>query len=117
MKKFLVLLLMFVTLIPCTVTGIDIRKEGTTHHGGARMPSMTKVTADYDNGIITLNVTGYTGNIQVYVSDSQGNIVGYTLATASGNGTITLSINPIIGRIYFLNIVLDNATYYGQFFS
>lgn len=115
MKKLIALLLMFVTLIPCTATGIDIRKEGTTHHGGARMPAMTKVDADYEGGIVTLNVTGYTGNVQVYVNDSQGNIVGYTLATVSGNGTVTLSIDPVIGRSCFLNIALDNATYYGQF--
>lgn len=115
MKKLITLLLMFVTLMPCTATSIDIRKEGTTHHGGMRMPSITRVAADYENGVVTLKITGYTGTVQVYVSDSQGNVIGYTLATVPGNGTITLSIDAVMGENYFLKIGLDNTNYYGKF--
>ena len=34
MKKLLILLLVFVTLIPSCASAIDIRKEGTVHQGG-----------------------------------------------------------------------------------
>ena len=56
MKKLLILLLVFVTFIPSYAFGIDIREEGTTHHGGMRMPSITCVSADYENGLITVGV-------------------------------------------------------------
>lgn len=46
MKKFIVLLIV-VILMPCKVLGIDIRKERTSHQGGMRMPSLTRVSADY----------------------------------------------------------------------
>lgn len=106
---------MFLTLIPCAATGIDIRKEGTVQHGGARMPSATKVTADYDNGIVTLNVTGYTGNVQVYVSDSQGNVVGYTMSSVVNRGSVALDLGVLSEGSYYLSIALDNASYYGEF--
>lgn len=75
MKKLLILLLVFVTLIPSCASAIDIRKEGTVYQGGMRTPSLTRVSADYENGIITIGVNGYTGGIQVLVSDSQDNNV------------------------------------------
>lgn len=107
---------MFLTLIPCAATGIDIRKEGTVQHGGARMPSATKVAADYDNGIVTLNVTGYTGNAQVSVSDREGNIVGYTFGFISNKGTVNLNIGTVSHGCYNLDIVLNSVSYCGMFF-
>lgn len=47
MKKLFVFLLTVVLLIPCGASGIDIRKEGTVQHGGMRMPSFERVSADY----------------------------------------------------------------------
>lgn len=46
----------YVTFIPNYAFGIDIRKEGTTQHGGMRMPSIACVSADYENGLITVDV-------------------------------------------------------------
>ena len=75
MKKLLIFLLVLVTLIPSCASAIDIRKEGTVQQGGMRTPSLTRVSADYENGIITIGVNGYTGGIQVLVSDFQDNNV------------------------------------------
>ena len=50
----------YVTFIPNYAFGIDIQKEGTTQHGGMRTPSITRVSADYENGLITVDVKGYT---------------------------------------------------------
>lgn len=115
MKNLLILLLVFVTLIPSSASAIDIRKEGTVHQGGMRMPSLTRVSADYENGLITVDVKGYTGGVQVFVSDSQGNVVGYTISSVANNGIVTLNLGSLSEGDYTLNIVLDNATYYGQF--
>ena len=115
MKKLLILLLVFVTFIPSYAFGIDIRKEGTTHHGGMRTPSITRVSADYENGLITIDVKGYTGGVQVFVSDSQGNIVSSTMSSITNSGVVSLDLGAIAEGDYSLNIILDNATYYGQF--
>ena len=103
MKKLLILLLLFVTFIPGYAFGIDIRKEGTVQHGGMRMPSIERVSADYENGIITIAVKGYTGGVQVLVSDSQGNIVGYTIL-------------PEMSKISHTNIAADQIQVHALLF-
>lgn len=115
MKKLIAILLMSFILIPCYATGIDIRKEITVQHGGTRMPSATRISADYDNGVITLNVTGYSGDIQVFVSDSQGNIVGFTVSSITGSGVVIMDLGTLAEGNYAINIALDNATYSGNF--
>ena len=116
MKKWLIfLLLVFGTLIPSSASAIDIRKEGTVHQGGMRTPSITRVSADYENGLITIDVKGYTGGVQVFVSDSQGNVVSSTMSSITNSGVVSLDLGAIAEGDYSLNIILDNATYYGQF--
>lgn len=91
------------------------QREYAFQHRRARVPSMVRVSADYEDGKITLDVTGYTGNVQVYVSDSQGNVVGYTMSTIVNGGAVTLDIGNLKEGYYTLDVVLDNATYVGQF--
>ena len=88
MKKLLILLLVFVTLIPGNASGIGIQKKGTIQHKGVRMPSITQVEADYENGLITIEVKGYTGGVQAFVSDSQGNIVSSTMSSITNKRII-----------------------------
>lgn len=84
-------------------------------HGSMRMPSATHIAADYENDVLTLNVSDYTGSIQVYVCDSQGNIIGHTVSFVTSNGVMTLDLGNLAKDCYTISIVLDNATYYGQF--
>lgn len=65
MKKLLILLLVLVTLIPSSASAIDIRKEGTVQHGGTRMPSITRVSADYEDRVVTVGISRYTGNVHL----------------------------------------------------
>lgn len=116
MKKLLILLLVFVTLIPSCASAIDIRKEGTVHQGGMRTPSLTRVSADYEDRVVTVGISRYTGNVQVYVYDANGIVVGYTISTISGSGTVTLDTSNLPQGNYTLCIILDNATYSGEFF-
>lgn len=91
------------------------QREYAFQHRRARVPSFTRVSADYEDGKITLDVTGYTGNVQVYVSDSQGNVVEYTMASIVNGGIVTLDLGVIEEGSYTLDVVLGNATYVGQF--
>ena len=118
MKKLFTVSLMLLTLIltpiPCQSTGIDVKGHETISHGGARMPSITQLTADYDDGVVTVDVSRYTGTVQLYVYDANNTIVNYAIATISGSGTVTMNIGDIPQGTYRLCIVLDNATYSGD---
>lgn len=115
MKKLLILLLLFFTFIPNYAFGIDIQKKGTTQHGGMRTPSITRVFADYENGLITVDVKGYTGGVQVFVSDPQGNVVSSTMSSITNSGVVSLDLGALAEGDYTLYIVLGNTTYSGEF--
>lgn len=84
-------------------------------HGSCRAPSMTKLVADYDDGIVTINVNEYTGSVQAYVTDPQGNVVGLTMSHITNSGYMTMDLGKLAQGNYTLTITLDNATYSGQF--
>ena len=88
MKELLILLLVFVTLIPGNAFDTDIQKEGTAQNKGVRMPSITQVEANYENGLITIEVKGYTDGAQAFVSDSQGYIVSSTMSSITNKRII-----------------------------
>ena len=81
-----------------------------------RMPSATQVAADYEDRVVTVGISRYTGNVQVYVYDANGIVVGYTVSSISGSGTVTLDTSNLPQGDYTLCIILDNATYSGEFF-
>ena len=115
MKKIILFLLMLLVISPCQATGINVKREATTSKGGMRMPSATQIAADYDDGVITVDVSRYTGTVQLYVYDANNTIVNYAIATISGSGTVTMSVDNIPEGDYTLYIVLGNATYNGKF--
>lgn len=106
---------MLLVISPCQATGINVKREATTSKGGMRMPFITQVTADYDDGVVTVDVSRYTGTVQLYVYDANNTIVNYAIATISGSGTVTMSVDNIPEGDYTLYIVLGNATYNGKF--
>ncbi|GJG66869.1 hypothetical protein PRLR6025_03380 [Prevotella lacticifex] len=115
MKQIISLLLMLLILSPSQASTINVKRAGTMHQGGARIPSATQVVADYDNGVITIDVSRYTGTIQLYVYDANNTVVDCAVATISGSGTVTMNICDMPQGTYRLCIVLDNATYSGDF--
>ncbi|MDD6853206.1 DUF3244 domain-containing protein [Prevotella sp.] len=115
MKKIFLFLLMLLVVSPCQATGINVKREATTPKGGMRMPSATQIAADYDDGVVTVDVSRYTGTVQLYVYDANNTVVNYAVATISGSGTVTMSVDNIPEGDYKLCIVLDDATYGGQF--
>ena len=106
---------MLLVISPCQATGINVQREATTSKGGMRMPFITQVTADYDDGVVTVDVSRYTGTVQLYVYDANNTVVGYAVDTISGSGTVTMNIGDTPQGTYRLCIVLDNATYSGDF--
>lgn len=106
---------MLLVISPCQATGINVKREATTSKGGMRIPSITCVSADYENGLITVDVKGYTGGIQVLVSDSQGNIVSSTMSSITNSGVVSLDLGALAEGDYTLYIVLGNTTYSGEF--
>lgn len=115
-KKILILLMLLASGIsPIISRPIMIRARSTFQHRRMRAPSATRVSADYETGKLTLNVSAYTGNVQVYVSDSQGNVVGYTMNSVVNGGSVYLDLGTLDEGGYTLDVVLRNATYVGQF--
>jgi len=119
MKKLFTVSLMLLTLIltpiTCQSTEIDVKGHETISHGGARMPSSTQVAADYEGGVITVDITRYTGSVHVYVYDTNDKVVGYTVSTISGSGSVALDTGILPEGDYTLYIVLGNTTYSGEF--
>lgn len=113
-EEWLVLFLMLVTFVPCNATSIDIRTEGNVQHGGMRMPSIMRISADYENGLINVGISRYSGSVQVYIYDVNGLVVGYTAATISEEGSVKINVGDLSQGNYSLRIVLDNATYSGD---
>ena len=93
---------------------VNIRERKHFQQGRMRMPSATQIAADYDDGVVTVDVSRYTGTVQLYVYDANNTIVNYAIATISGSGTVTMNIGDIPKGTYRLCIVLDNATYSGD---
>ena len=56
MKKIFLFLLMSLVIPPSQATGINVKREATISKGGMRLPSITRVSADYDDGHITVYV-------------------------------------------------------------
>lgn len=117
MKKKIIILTL--SLVSCLATAtsrpIMIRARSTFQHTRMRMPSARHISADYENGIITLNISAYTGNVQVYVYDLDGSIVAYDYTTISGNGSLTINVGNMLEGDYIISVVLDNDTYSGEF--
>ncbi len=115
MKKLFIVSLMLLTLtpIPCQSTEIDVKGHETISHSGARMPSATQISADYDDGKLAIDLLHYTGKVQVYVYNADGFVVGNTVSVISGSGSVIMDLDLLEGN-YTICIVLDNATYSGD---
>ena len=116
MQKVILFLTMLLVLSPCQANSINVKRNVIAHEGGMRMPSATQVAADYEDRVVTVGISRYTGNVQVYVYDANGIVVGYTVSSISGSGTVTLDTSNLPQGDYTLCIILDNAIYSGEFF-
>lgn len=115
-KKILILMLLVASNIsPVISRPIMIRYRQLFQTTRMRLPSATRVAADYENGMLTLNFTTYTGKVMVSVSDSQGKIVKSAITAVKGNGVFTMDLTSLSAGTYTLSVVLGNGEYYGDF--
>lgn len=115
MKQILITILLSLALLPSNAASIDVKKAETTHQGGARMPSSTKLTADYENGTLTLNVSRYVGCVQVIIYNNENMPVASLTTTSAGSNTITMSVDYLSYGEYTLYVVLGSVVYIGGF--
>lgn len=115
MNKIIVLLLVLLTLLPCSATEIDIKEKGRGNHEGMHMPSITRVKADLDEEL-TVSVKNYTGIVMVYIYDVNGAMVDSNTLIVKDDGVIVTNVDTLPEGEYGLLIVLSGITYYGTFF-
>lgn len=115
-KKILILILLLVAnMTPAISKQLELRAKTTRQKGYLRIPSATRVSADYENGIVTLYITAYTGNVQICIYDSEGNIVESESSFVSGSGTLTVDIDVFEETDYIITVALNDTVYYGRF--
>ena len=116
MKK--IILLPIVALM-CSISVIAnplvLRRRAMYQHGGMRMPSITQVDADYENGILTMNIRKYSGAALLYIYDADGRIIGENAANIISYGSVMTDITPLKKGDYTLRIVLGDTIYEGTF--
>lgn len=116
MKK--IILLPIVALM-CSISMIAnpvvLRRRAMYQHGGMRMPSITQVSADYENGFMTVNVQKYSGMVWIYIYDANGSVIGEDSTNIISDGSVTTEINPLKKGDYTLRVVLSDTIYEGTF--
>lgn len=115
MKRLLSLLFVLFALMPCLAMQIDIKMNRKTHIPGPRMPSVMQVSAFYENGVVTVDVSRYYGEVQAFVYDSNGTVIGMAEAMVSGTGSVLCTLDTLPGEECTLSIVLDSVEYIGTF--
>lgn len=113
-----IILLSIVALI-CSISVVAnpvvLRRRALFQHGSMRMPSITQVEADYEDGILTVNIQRYSGMVWVCIYDADGNISGTSVSDINGNGIINTDVSSLPSGDYSIDIVLSNNNYIGNF--
>ncbi len=94
---------------------VVLRRRAMYQHGGMRMPSITQLDADYENGILTMNIRKYSGAALLYIYDADGSIIGENAANIISYGSVMTDITPLKKGDYTLRIVLGDTIYEGTF--
>lgn len=94
---------------------VVLRRRALYQHGSMRMPSITQVTAECEDGILTVNIQKYSGIALLYIIDSDGNVIEENTINIIGDGTVTTEVNFPQKGVYTLSIVLRDAVYEGSF--
>lgn len=107
MKKIIILLLISLVMLPSMATRIDVKTNATTQHGGARMPTITSVAADYNNvaadynnNVLTVDIQKYTGTVRVFIYDDSGDMLETTIGNICGNGSLSTDISTLTDGEY-----------------
>ena len=92
---------------------INLKAKTIIQHGCSRVPSATKVEADYETGMVNIKTYHCDGIVCVNIYDEAGNIIRTNIFKAKESNNVDISNLPI-GN-YILEIVTENQTYTGFF--
>ncbi|MBO7067627.1 MAG: DUF3244 domain-containing protein [Bacteroidaceae bacterium] len=90
---------------------LRIEKEGSTNHPRTGVP----ITASIESGIITTNVSTYSGTITVTIKDEDGDTVISTVENVSANSQFTTNVTSLADGTYTIYYTLGDTVYYGEF--
>mgnify|MGYP001777021843 CR=1 FL=1 len=117
MRKLLSLLLVFelFAMMPCLATQINVKMENRIQRGGKRAPSAVQFSAFYENEVVTVDLSRYYGEAQIFVYDSNGAVIGMAEAMVSGTGSVMCTLDTLPEGDCTLSIVLGSVEYIGTF--
>ncbi len=74
------------------------------------------ISASIENGIITTEMSTYSGTISVTIKDEDGDTVLSTVENVSSNSQFTTNVTSLADGSYTIYYTLDNnSVYYGEF--
>ena len=112
--KLVSILMLLLGILPVYSRHISFRVKGTFQHGCARMPSITRVGADYENGTMTVNIQKYSGLVWVYIKDVSENVIKLAAANINEKGMVEVDISNLDSGDYTIDVVLEDRTYTGK---
>ena len=112
--KLVSILMLLLGILPVYSRHISFRMKGTFQHGCARMPSITRVGADYENGTMTVNIQKYSGLVWVYIKDVSENVIKLAAANINEKGMVEVDISNLDSGDYTIDVVLADRTYTGK---
>lgn len=112
--KLVSILMLLLGILPVYSRHISFRMKGTFQHGCARMPSITRVGADYENGTMTVNIQKYSGLVWVYIKDVSENVIKLAAANINEKGMVEVDISNLDSGDYTIDVVLEDRTYTGK---
>lgn len=109
------LILFAAAIVPACPRPITLMAKSTFQHRRMRMPSMTQVSADINNDLITLSVTGYNGTAIVTINDENGEEVSSSSFEINGSSSYNFSVDNLTGGEYSITIYLRSTSFIGFF--
>lgn len=95
---------------------LNLRKTNTTfQHGVARIPTATKIEAEFTEETITVKTYRYFGSVQINVCDRDGNIIKSHTGHTDEHNEFTIDVSNIENGDYLLYIITENGTFMGTF--
>lgn len=112
MKKIIIFtLLLLLTTLPSTAKGIKTHMDGMRQHGGARS-AIPSVMVDQESAYVTVEISRYSGEYAIYISDEYGVPLSNTNGIVEGRTYSILETEDLpIGNYTSSNAVLISASY------
>jgi hypothetical protein len=102
------------TLHALAAKGIKTHMDGMRQHGGARS-AIPSVMVDQESAYVTVEISRYSGEYAIYISDEYGVPLSNTNGIVEGRTYSILETEDLPIGNYTIMIVLGNLVYKGKF--